>query len=275
METARSTYEAVRHGLESAGIPEPEAKARVIVSEAMDLDLGDVLRPLPVSLAQKVAVEEMARRCAQGEPVEYVTGRAYFRYLTLSVAPEVLIPRQETELVAEEAITLINANGYRNALDIGTGSGCIAISLATETQACVAACDISEAALAVAKINAQNSRASVRFFLSDMLSGVAGKYDLIVSNPPYVSEQEYAALDAGVRDFEPRLALTAGDGLDCYRVITKEAGRYLEPGGALVLEIGMTQAADVTALLADAGFSDIRVKRDYSGRDRIVTARQK
>ena len=275
MDTARSAFEAVRHGLESAGIPEPEAKARVIVSEALGVGLGDVLLSLPVSTAQRAAIEEMARRCARGEPVEYVTGRAYFRYLTLSVTPDVLIPRQETELVAAEAIALIKANGYRSVLDIGTGSGCIAISLATETQACVDACDISEAALALAKVNAEKSSANVRFFLSDMLSGVAGKYDLIVSNPPYVSDEEYAALDAGVRDYEPRLALTAGDGLGCYRVIAKEAGRHLRPGGALVLEIGMTQAADVTRLLADAGFAHINVKRDYSGRDRIVTARQK
>jgi len=275
MDTARATFEAVRHGLRSAGIPEPEAKARVIVSEALGVELGDVLRPLPVDAAQRACIEEMARRCARGEPVEYVTGRAYFRYLTLNVTPDVLIPRQETELVAGEAIGLIEGCGYKSALDIGTGSGCIAISLATETSACVDACDISQAALELAEKNAETSSAKVRFFLSDMLGGVTEAYDLIVSNPPYVSEGEYAELDASVRDYEPRLALTAGDGLNCYRAIVREAGRHLKPGGALVLEIGMTQAADVTALLVDAGFSDINVKRDYSGRDRIVTARQK
>lgn len=275
MDTARDAYQAVRRSLEAAGIPEPEAKARVIVSEALGAGLGDVLLPLPVSVAQRASVDEMTRRCARGEPVEYVTGKAYFRYLTLAVTPDVLIPRQETELVAEEAIALIKGGDYKTALDIGAGSGCIAISLAAETQARVDACDISEAALAVAKKNAEASGVNVRFFLSDMLSGVTETYDIIVSNPPYISDEEYDTLDAGVRDYEPRLALTASDGLDCYRIIARDAGRHINLGGALVLEIGAAQAADVTALLADAGFSEVTVKKDYSGRDRIVTARQK
>ena len=274
MDTARAAYQAVAHSLKSAGIPEPDAKARVIVSEALGVGLGDVLLPLPVSAAQREVIDAMARRCAQGEPVEYVAGRAYFRYLTLAVTPDVLIPRQETELVAEEAIALIKARGYGTALDIGTGSGCIAISLAQETGARVDACDISEAALALAQENARASGVSVRFFLSDMLGGVTGTYDIIVSNPPYISDEEYKSLDAGVRDYEPKLALTAGDGLDCYRIIARDAGRHIKPGGALVLEIGATQAADVTALLADAGFTETTVKKDYAGRDRIVTARQ-
>lgn len=275
MDTARAACEAVRRSLESAGIPEPEARARVIVSEALGVGMGDVLLSLPMSAAQRASVDAMARRCARGEPVEYVTGRAYFRYLSLAVTPDVLIPRQETELVAEEAISLIKSRGYGTALDIGTGSGCIAISLAAETGACVDACDISEAALALAQKNAEECGVSVRFFLSDMLGGVTGMYDIIVSNPPYISDEEYAALDIGVRDYEPRLALTAGDGLYFYRIIARETGRHIKPGGALVLEIGATQAADVTALLSGAGFCEITVKKDYTGRDRIVTARQK
>jgi release factor glutamine methyltransferase len=272
MDTARVAFEAVRRALELAGVPEPDAKARVIVSHALDTGLGNVLLPLPVNAAQRAHIDAMAQRCAQGEPVEYVTGRAYFRYLELDVSPDVLIPRQETELVAEEAIVLIKANGYGSVLDIGTGSGCIAISLATETQAYVDACDISDKALALAKKNAEKNSATVRFFLSDMLGNVTGTYDLIISNPPYISDEEYVALDPGVRNYEPRLALTAGDGLDCYRIIAREAGRYMNLGGMLVLEIGMTQAGDVTRLLTDAGFININVKKDYSGRDRIVTA---
>ena len=108
-----------------------------------------------------------------------------------------------------------------------------------------------------------------------MLSSVAEKYDIIVSNPPYISDAEYATLDRGVREYEPKLALTAGDGLEYYRVLAKETGSFLHPNGALVLEIGAAQAADVMKLLSDSGFISIEVKRDYSGRDRIVTARQK
>ena len=275
MDTSSAVLETVRHALKSAGINEPDAKARVILSHAMNTGLGDVLLPLPVDSAQRAYIDAMAQRCAQGEPVEYVTGKAYFRYLELDVTPDVLIPRQETELVVEEAISLINALGYKRVLDIGTGSGCIAISLATETKACVDACDISPAALMAAAGNAHRNHADVRFFISDMLGGVTGTYDLIVSNPPYVSDEEYIALDAGVRDFEPKLALTAGDGLDYYRIIACEAGRFINPNGALVLEIGMTQAADVVAILVDNDFFDIGTKKDYSGRDRIVTAHKK
>ena len=274
MGTAREAFGAIRQQLTAAGIPEPEAKARIIVSHALDIELSDVFRELPVNDAQWEQIVSIADRCLRGMPVEYATGKAYFRYLTLDVTPDVLIPRQETELVAEAAIGLIKANGYRSVLDIGTGSGCIAISLATETKAAVDACDISQAALKLATENASKNDADVRFFLSDMLSGVTGTYDLIISNPPYVSEEEYAGLDAGVKDYEPKLALTAGDGLDCYHVIARDSGRYLSPNGALVLEIGMTQGTAVADLLSGDGFSDIIIKRDYSGRDRIVTARK-
>ncbi len=261
--------------MEEAGNPEPEARARVIVSHALEIGPGDVYLAHPVNRAQQARVNGMARRCAAGEPVEYVTGKAYFRYLTLDVTPDVLIPRQETELVAEEAIALIQSNGFMTALDIGTGSGCIAISLATETTASVDAGDISEAALALASQNARNSGAQVRFFLSDMLGGVTGTYDIIVSNPPYISEDEYQTLDSGVKDYEPKLALTADDGLAFYRILVKGAGGRLNSGGALVLEIGAGQGGDVATLLVDAGFADVEVKKDYSGRDRIVTARKK
>ncbi len=274
MKTARAALGAVRQRLAAAGIPEPEAKARVIVSHVMDIELGDVLRELPVDTEQRTRIVSTADSCAQGMPVEYATGKAYFRYLTLDVTPDVLIPRQETELVAEAAIELIRAKRYKNALDIGTGSGCIAIALATETKAAVDACDISEAALSLAAVNAAANGAQVRFFLSDMLSGVSGTYDLIISNPPYISDAEYAGLDTGVKDYEPRLALTAGDGLDCYRVIAREAGGHIAPDGALVLEIGMTQGLAVAGLLTEGGFTDIKIKQDYSGRDRIVTARK-
>lgn len=271
MASARELYGRVRELL--AGRPEPDAKARVIVAHALQTPLGDVFLHKETDAAAVTRAEAMARRCAGGEPVEYVTGCAYFRYCTLEVSPAVLIPRQETERVAGEAIGLIRANGYASALDLCTGSGCIAISLATETQARVDACDLGRAALCVARRNARQNGAVVRFFESDMFAAVERGYDVIVSNPPYVSAEEYAALDEGVRLFEPRLALLAGDdGLKFYRVIAAHAGRYLNAGGALVLEIGAGQAADVTALLSAGGFGGIKTVKDYAGRDRIVLA---
>jgi len=206
--------------------------------------------------------------------LEHVTGKAYFRHCALTVTPDVLIPRHETELVAEHAIGMIRKNGYRSALDLCTGSGCIAIALATETQVQIDACDISEAALKIAQCNAESNGAKIRFFISDMLCDADGRYDIIVSNPPYVSETEYAQLNKSVRLYEPRTALLAGDGLSFYRTIAAQAGDRLIKGGALVLEIGAYQAKSVKALLKDGGLHEISVYKDYSGRDRIVTARK-
>ena len=190
----------------------------------------------------------------------------------LAVSPSVLIPRQETELVVEQAMDLIAQNGYKTALDLCTGSGCMAISLAAETSVSVEACDISESALRIAHRNAAAHAACVRFFVSDMFNAVTCAYDIIICNPPYISQGEYAQLDRDVRLYEPRLALLAGDGLDFYRIIAAQAPQYISAGGALVLEIGAHQASSVTQLLKDGGFGCVTVRQDYSGRDRIVTA---
>lgn len=273
MATAVELCQTTKTLLAGAGIPEPDAKARILVAHGLNISLGDVFLHGDADADAASRIEKMARRCAAGEPVEYVTGRAYFRHITLEVSPDVLIPRQETELVAGQAIELIREYGYGTALDLCTGSGCIAISIAAETQAAIEACDLSEAALRLAVRNAAENGTQVRFFTSDMFDGVTRKYDIIVSNPPYVSEDEYAALDDGVRLYEPRIALAAGDGLDYYRIIAKAAREYISKGGALVLEIGAGQAADMAALLEAGGFGSIKVIKDYTGRDRIVTAR--
>ena len=272
--TLQDAFLAARGVLRDAGIAEPDAKARVIAAHVMDGEMPAAHSTAPVTQAQSDAIQAMAQRCATGEPVEYVTGRAYFRYAVLDVMPDVLIPRHETELVAEEAIGRIRRCGYKTALDMCTGSGCIAVSLATETDAAVDACDISQAAILLARRNAALNDADIRFESSDMFGSVSDSYDVIVCNPPYISDAEYAELDGSVRLYEPKSALIAGDGLEFYRIIAQQAAAYLNTGGALVLEIGAAQAADVTKLLADAGFSHVTHKKDYAGRDRIVAARK-
>ena len=210
----------------------------------------------------------------QGEPAEYVTGKAYFRHAILDVSKDVLIPRIETELVAEQAIYLIQQNGYKTAIDICTGSGCIAVSIAAETGAFVHACDISRPALALAKRNAKQNKVAekVTFFISDMFEGVSGTYDIIVCNPPYISNNEYEGLDKSVRQYEPKLALIAGDGLSFYRDIASGSMQYLNSKGALVLEIVASQAKKVVDMLQQNGFLGVEYKKDYEGRDRIVYA---
>lgn len=272
--TAMEAFRSVRNDLKSACIAESEAKAREIVAHALGIDYADMFFYQHVEPHFMQTIEAMTRRCALGEPLEYITGKAYFRHLVLNITPDVLIPRKETELVTQKAIDLIGQHGFSSVLDICTGSGCIAISLATETQADIEACDISEKALKIARQNAISNGAAVRFFTSDMFKGVERTYDLIVSNPPYVSEAEYETLARDVRLFEPRLALVAQDGLVFYRRIAYEAVRCLNDGGRLVLEIGARQAAGVTALLTE-DFDEIACFKDYEGRDRIITARIK
>ncbi len=184
-----------------------------------------------------------------------------------------LIPRPETEILVAAALE----RPFAKLLDLGTGTGCILLAcLAGMAFATGTGTDISEAALAVARENAGTLGLArrARFLRSDWFSAVQGKYDLIVSNPPYIAAGEMATLAPEVRDWEPRGALTpGGDGLDAYRAIAQGAGARLMPGGRLILEIGPTQAAAVSALLTSAGFPPPEVRRDLDGRDRVVLAR--
>ena len=272
MVSGRQLYTQIGAMLSAAGIPESQAKARVLIAHQLDIGLGDVFIYPQIDSQTQARIMAMAQQCVSGMPVEYITGRAYFRRAVLEVSESVLIPRAETELVAERAIELIAQNAYTTVLDLCTGSGCIAISLATETQASVEACDISKEALRIAHRNAKANASRIQFFNSDMFGSVLRTYDIIISNPPYISRDEYAQLDKSVRMHEPRLALIAGDGLDFYRIIAAKALQHINTGGALVLEIGAQQAADVMNLLKDGGFGCVSIGQDYSGRDRIVTA---
>lgn len=274
--TAREVFIEAKKLLEDAGAPEAEAKAKVIVAHALDIEFSSVYSETDVPDGVYRRIQLMLCRCVMGEPVEYITGRAYFRYLTLEVNPFVLIPRKETELVAGKAVELIKTYSYRTALDMCTGSGCIAISIAQETGIEVDAADISERVLETAKKNAElNGAKLIRFINSDMFGNIQSLYDIIVCNPPYVSEEEYDTLDGSVRLYEPKRALIAGDGLDFYRVIAKDGLKRLNPGGAIVLEIGATQAQAVSGILNAGGFAGIECLKDYAGWDRIVCAGRK
>lgn len=271
--TAREALIILKRLLESAGAPEAEAKAKVIIAHALDISYSDVYTDKNIPDEIYRDIQAMAQRCLTGEPVEYITGRAYFRYLTLEVNQSVLIPRKETELVAGRAIELIKQNSYASALDMCTGSGCIAISLATETGIHVTAADNSGSALGTAQRNAKvNGAENIMFVSSDMFSGIDCKFDIIVCNPPYVSEEEYEELQDSVRLYEPKAALIAGDGYDFYRRIANEAPQRMNAGGALVLETGASQAREVMELIKQRGLGRIECMKDYAGRDRIVCA---
>ena len=231
----------------------------------------------PLSDQELAAYRAMVARRGKREPLQHILGTQEFCGLEFEVTPDVLIPRHDTETLVAEALS--RQPGARKVLDIGTGSGCIAISLASHLPgASVAATDISAAALEVARGNARRHNADVEFLAGSLFQPVAGRrFGLIVSNPPYIPSQDIESLEQEVRDYDPRLALDGGnDGLDIYRTLIPEAVEYLYPGGWLIVEIGCGQEKDVESLFRKTGsFKQPVVARDSGGIDRVVAAQLK
>lgn len=222
--------------------------------------------------------QQIERRLA-GEPIQYITGECEFYGLSFSVNRDVLIPRPETEHVVEKVLELASLLVGPRLVDVGTGSGAIAIALAHESPgAKVTATDVSDAALRVARRNAERTGVAerIRFLEGDLLKPVAAEqFEFVVSNPPYVATDDRASLALEVRDHEPDVALFAGsNGLDIYRRLVPAAYRVLVAGGFAVFEIGYGQAEAVAELFSAAGFVDIEFAKDLQGVDRVITARR-
>ncbi len=218
------------------------------------------------------------RRRIKGEPLQYILGRTEFMGMDFRVSPDVLIPRPETEILVETALgyAKMNAGTRLRILDIGTGSGCVAVSLARALpQSAVCAVDISAAALKVAEENALVNRCKVDFLKADLFPPGEGEFDMIVSNPPYIPRGEMGSLQREVL-FEPRRALDGGrDGLDFYRRICSGCAGRLVPSGLLIMEVGYGQSRDVRALISSAGGMKVeKTVDDYSGIERVVVARK-
>jgi release factor glutamine methyltransferase len=267
--------------LQERGLEQPRLDAELLLAGVLGVKRLDLYlqhdRPLtPDELARyRAAVRRRLRR----EPLQYILGTAPFRHLELHVDPRVLIPRPETELLAGEVLAWATSHGRHGAvLDIGTGSGAIALSLAREgTFSRVVASDVSPDALDVARSNAQRlGIANVEFRSGSLFDVVCTgeAFDVIVSNPPYVAEDERHTLTPEVAQYEPATALYGGaDGWDVLRLIVSGACGHITPGGLLALEIGAAQGSAVLDLIATAGgFDDVRVLQDLSGRDRMVLA---
>ncbi|MHB1223160.1 MAG: N5-glutamine methyltransferase family protein [Gemmatimonadaceae bacterium] len=269
--------------LAAADVPQPRDEARDMIAVLLDVPRlwPSVHAEAPVPAVTEAAAHRAAARRAAGAPFAYAVGRASFRHLTLDVDERVLIPRQETELLPELILDLLDGPGGV-AIDVGTGSGAIALSLATEGAFdAVIATDVSLDALEVARANALllagALRSPVHFAHGSGLAPLLGSQArVVVSNPPYIAFHEMTALPVSVRDWEPSVALCCGDeGLDVTAGIVRDAATILEAGGLLALEVDVRRAALVAErVAADGRYADVAVRLDLTGRERFVVARR-
>ena len=260
--------------LDREGLVTARLDAELIVAHVVGVTRAELVveRDMAVGPAEVERVEELAARRATREPLQYVIGEWGFRRLTLTVDERALIPRPETETVVERCLALIAGLDAPRVLDVGTGSGAIALAIADEHRgARVTGIEVSPEALSLARENAARTGIEVELVQADMLAGLPGSdWDLVVSNPPYVRPNEAAGLAPEVVDWEPRVALFDAGHTE---LLVRDAARVLRPSGALVLESFDERAGAVAELLERSGFTDVTVTRDLAGRDRVVEGR--
>jgi len=273
---------AVRR-LEEAGREAPRRTAEWLLTEVLDGDRAQIYahpeRAVSAEAAQQF--QQMIERRAEGEPLQHILGYTSFRGLRLQVSPAVMVPRPETERVVDRALACIEDTEQPRVLDVGTGSGCIALALKHERpDAVVSACDVSPEALAVARRNAETLQLDVQFLEADVLAeeipeDAPGDLDLLVSNPPYIPDDEADTLPAVVREYDPDVSLFAGDDpLRFYRALVDWARALCVSGGAAVFEVHAEYADAVKDLLPREGLADVRVDEDLNGRPRVVWGRK-
>lgn len=300
--TVKAALDWTEGYLERKGDPNPRVSAQWLLSDATGLDRIQLYTQFdrPLSMDERDTLRASVTRRGRGEPLQYITGTTAFRYLTVKVAPGVLIPRPETEVLVSEALSELNLPRVADhveageegeeiisaslppvkVIDLCTGSGCIACAIASEHPAAqVLALDIAPEAIALARENAEvagvASRVEVRE--SDLLAAVDstnyGTYDLIISNPPYIPSAVMETLDSEVKDFEPALALDGGaDGLDLFRRFLPDALACLREGGVLAVELFEGHLDEAARLAEEAGFTNVRIAYDLAQRPRILIA---
>jgi release factor glutamine methyltransferase len=281
IEAAGESHSTIREALRAAtlrlaALPDARREAETVLAHALSCTRAQLFArdDERIADATHAAYRALIERRAAGEPFAYLSGRREFWSLSLAVGPDVLIPRPETELLVERALAL-RENAPAEIADLGTGSGAIAIACAIERPAWrITATDVSAAALAVARQNARSAnRMNIRFVPGSWYRALAGqRFDLILSNPPYIAVGDPALAEHGLR-FEPQLALVSGiDGLDALRQIIGGAPAHLRPGGMLIVEHGAAQGTQVAKLLVEAGLTHVRCHPDLAGLPRVTEA---
>ncbi len=274
-QTAALAMASAAARLRAAGVADPGRDARILLAHAARIEASRVTLIAPENLTPDIAerYEKLIALRAVRVPVSHLLGEREFYGRRFKISGEVLDPRPETEILIETAL----ADPYERVLDLGTGSGCILVTLLAERDTATGqGVDLSEAACLQASANAALHRVQDRaeIIQSDWFDAVDGSFDLIVSNPPYIAREEMAGLDEEVRRYEPEMALSdGGDGLGAYRRIADGVMAHLAPGGRLMVEIGPTQGAAVMALLAQAGLTGLRIVPDLDRRARVIVGR--
>lgn len=285
--TIKKLLEWISDYFDKSGIDAPRLSAELLLCHVLKLERIQLytLYDRVVQPDQLATLRALVKRGAGHEPVAYLVGRCEFYSLPLKITPDCLIPRPETEHLVERAINFLRPRGEgQYVLDLCTGSGCIAAAIAKNVKGVqVVATDISDSALKIAAENITRHKLddTVQLLCGDLFDPIiagldTAKFDLIVSNPPYVSEPEYEKLDKNVKDYEPRLALYAGiEGLDVYERILEKVDDFLKPDGALMMEIGYAQGPAIQRMLEETGlFQDIRIEKDFANNDRIAIAKK-
>lgn len=267
--------------LKDSHIENPILESQLLLAKNLNVDKLYIMTNPDEKVHEDIIdrfINDVIKKCS-GMPTQHITGTQEFMSLNFKVNNSVLIPRPDTETLVEMVIRSILPDKMYNILDIGTGSGCIAISIAKYVEnVLVHAVDIKEGTLNLAKENAEGNgvREKISFYRGDIFEPFSNsdvQFDIIVSNPPYIPTESIEHLDTNVKDFEPKIALDGGiDGLDFYRKIIESARKFLKPNGKIFLEIGFDQGKSVAEMLQNEKFTDIVITKDLSGLDRVVQA---
>ncbi len=275
MSTYKQLLQTGRELLKQQGIADADVDAWYLLAHVIKMNRTDLLLKGELSVEEEARQQylELLHQRAAHIPLQHIIGTQEFMGMEFEVNRDVLIPRQDTETLVEEVLKYCE---NKSVLDMCTGSGCIIISLAKLGRLGPAVgADLSEKALKVASKNADKHKVKVELLQSNLFDCIQGSFDIIVSNPPYIPTGDIEALMPEVRDFEPKMALDgSGDGLKFYRCISKGAKEHLNPGGLIFYEIGYNQGEAVKEILEEEGFTDVIIKKDLSGLDRVVAARR-
>lgn len=245
-----------------------------IFCEVLKLNRAELKIRKEISLAEYNKIISIAKERAKNIPLQRIFGKANFWGLDFFINDDTLIPRFDTEILVEQALKYINklGNNHLKILDLCTGSGCIAVTIAKFSNSLVWASDINKNAIEIARKNAKNHNVKINFVLSNMFDNINEKFDIIISNPPYIKSMDIKLLEPTVKNYEPILALDGGDdGLKYYNIIVNNAKEHLSKNGVLLLEIGYNQAKSVANILKTC-YNDIQVVKDLQGNDRVIIA---